>query len=318
VNSAADTVLSCSSSTTPDESSEPLSPNAKRECIRGFDHGRAMWTASEDAIIAEGVRQFGCKWRQIAATLEGRSDSSVRNRWMRILKDSTSSHAAISANLFRTPANVPGIHSHLVLQSAAGHPTGLPIAQATWGAQPQWDSLHSSYMDEHQPHSPLQPPQQPWGGGLQPSTDHELNPNWMEEQQLAQSQQQAQPQRFAQPQPMPQQRQQHANMGHLQQTVYDTQYARPQYTQPQYSDQAMDPMSQLQEQQLAHSTYKISATTMSGREMQDLGDARSAAFSTAQLDLLGVPPYMRTANNSGAHHDPSAWLAGNSIDAAVM
>lgn len=56
-------------------------------CIKGADHGRAMWSPGEDALIEDGVRRFGCRWRQIAAALPGRSDSSVRNRWMRMLKD---------------------------------------------------------------------------------------------------------------------------------------------------------------------------------------------------------------------------------------
>lgn len=56
-------------------------------CIKGADHGRAMWSPGEDALIEDGVRRFGCRWRQIASALPGRSDSSVRNRWMRMLKD---------------------------------------------------------------------------------------------------------------------------------------------------------------------------------------------------------------------------------------
>jgi hypothetical protein len=56
-------------------------------CIKGADHGRAMWSPQEDALIEDGVKRFGCRWRQIAAALPGRSDSSVRNRWMRMLKD---------------------------------------------------------------------------------------------------------------------------------------------------------------------------------------------------------------------------------------
>jgi len=47
-------------------------------------HARACWTAHEDEMIIEGVRKFGCKWRQIAASLPRRSDSSVRNRWVRL------------------------------------------------------------------------------------------------------------------------------------------------------------------------------------------------------------------------------------------
>ena len=49
----------------------------------GSAHGRSMWAAEEDRLIEEGVRRFGCKWRQIATALPGRSDSSIRNQWMR-------------------------------------------------------------------------------------------------------------------------------------------------------------------------------------------------------------------------------------------
>jgi len=60
---------------------------SEQVCIKGSDHGRAMWTHEEDNLIEEGVRKHGMKWRQIAASLPGRSDSSVRNRWMRLQKE---------------------------------------------------------------------------------------------------------------------------------------------------------------------------------------------------------------------------------------
>ena len=53
----------------------------------GSAHGRSMWTEEEDQLIEEGVRRFGCKWRQIATALPGRSDSSIRNRWMRMQRE---------------------------------------------------------------------------------------------------------------------------------------------------------------------------------------------------------------------------------------
>ena len=46
--------------------------------------GRAAWTAAEDQLIAQCVQQFGLRWRQIASHLPDRSDSAVRNRWMRL------------------------------------------------------------------------------------------------------------------------------------------------------------------------------------------------------------------------------------------
>jgi len=74
----------------PPDPSLPQGTNESNSCIKGSDHGRAMWTREEDALIEEGVRRFGCKWRQIASSLPGRSDSSVRNRWMRLQKDRAS------------------------------------------------------------------------------------------------------------------------------------------------------------------------------------------------------------------------------------
>jgi hypothetical protein len=99
LKSAADALLSCGASPVAEESDSALSASGKRECIRGSDHGRSLWTEREDALIREGVAQHGCKWRIIASTLTGRSDSSVRNRWMRILKDVSvppSAHAGAS------------------------------------------------------------------------------------------------------------------------------------------------------------------------------------------------------------------------------
>ena len=52
-------------------------------CIRGSEHGRAKWSAEEDALIEQAHSLHGGQWRRIAAQLPGRSDSSVRNRWVR-------------------------------------------------------------------------------------------------------------------------------------------------------------------------------------------------------------------------------------------
>ena len=45
---------------------------------------RVIWTPTEDKLILEGVETFGFRWRQIAALLPGRSDSSIRNRHKRL------------------------------------------------------------------------------------------------------------------------------------------------------------------------------------------------------------------------------------------
>merc|ERR1740138_942180 len=49
---------------------------------------KKAWTAEEDAIIAEGVAQFGNKWSRIRKMLPessaSRTEDSVRNRWQRL------------------------------------------------------------------------------------------------------------------------------------------------------------------------------------------------------------------------------------------
>ena len=45
---------------------------------------RFKWTPTEDRLILEGVETFGFQWRQVAALLPGRSDSSIRNRHKRL------------------------------------------------------------------------------------------------------------------------------------------------------------------------------------------------------------------------------------------
>ena len=52
-------------------------------CIRGSEHGRAKWSAEEDALIEQAHSLHGGQWRRIAAQLPGRSDSSACNRWVR-------------------------------------------------------------------------------------------------------------------------------------------------------------------------------------------------------------------------------------------
>lgn len=77
---------------------------------------RALWTVDEDRIIEEGFREHGCKWRLIAARLPGRSDSSARNRWLRVLKDRQAAGIAVD--------DMEGSASDLSLEGAsAGAPT---------------------------------------------------------------------------------------------------------------------------------------------------------------------------------------------------
>jgi len=45
---------------------------------------RKAWLPSEDSVILNSVAMMGFRWRSIAASLPGRSDDAVRNRWNRL------------------------------------------------------------------------------------------------------------------------------------------------------------------------------------------------------------------------------------------
>ena len=61
----------------------------------------------EDQLIWRGVQQIGCKWRQIAAMLPGRSDDAVRNRYNR-LKEAEASGLVRSDSGEPTEAHAAG------------------------------------------------------------------------------------------------------------------------------------------------------------------------------------------------------------------
>lgn len=48
---------------------------------------RQQWTAEEDRVILEQVAIHGKQWREVAKALPGRTDSSIRNRYERALKE---------------------------------------------------------------------------------------------------------------------------------------------------------------------------------------------------------------------------------------
>lgn len=96
----------------------PRKNESQKACIKGSDHGRSMWSKHEDALIEEGVRRFGCKWRLIAASLPGRSDSSTRNRWVRLQKE----HAHLREIGVASGASVASV--------SAPRPSPAPMATA--------------------------------------------------------------------------------------------------------------------------------------------------------------------------------------------
>ena len=75
---------------------------------------RAKWTQEEDEIILRGVEELGKKWRQIAERLplcastgKARTDSSVRNRWERLMKSASSAGVASATTPPTAPAPAP-------------------------------------------------------------------------------------------------------------------------------------------------------------------------------------------------------------------
>jgi len=80
-------------------STEPTCPADVTAVVLGSDHGRSRWSESEDRTIEEGVRMHGCRWRQIAAMLPGRSDSSIRNRWQRLARIGSYESPSVAAPL---------------------------------------------------------------------------------------------------------------------------------------------------------------------------------------------------------------------------
>jgi len=104
----------------------PALPSAAQP-IKGADHGRHAWSAEEDRVIVEGVARLGCKWREIAKFLKGRTDSSIRNRWMRLQKDNHTERAQEAARALSPGAAAPA--------SPAPPPVPLPAPQ-TFAAPP--------------------------------------------------------------------------------------------------------------------------------------------------------------------------------------
>lgn len=73
--------------TEPAAAEQATAAGGPRKRGRGAAHGRAIWRPAEDALIEEGYLRYGAQWRRIAATLPGRSDSSIRNRWVRLQRE---------------------------------------------------------------------------------------------------------------------------------------------------------------------------------------------------------------------------------------
>lgn len=86
--------------------------------VTGSDHGRAKWSAEEDGTILQGVKTLGCRWREIAALLPGRSDSSIRNRWHRMLVRGQVSEETAAAAASATPSKGVGRSSGTAASSA--------------------------------------------------------------------------------------------------------------------------------------------------------------------------------------------------------
>ena len=61
-----------------------VAPPSNRDARTPHAPGWVGFTPDEDRILMESIASFGCKWRKIAALLPGRTESSVRNRYVRL------------------------------------------------------------------------------------------------------------------------------------------------------------------------------------------------------------------------------------------
>ena len=59
-------------------------PYSEEAPLQRLPPSRRGWTTQEDGTIVELARLHGAKWRKIARSLPGRSDSAIRNRWQRL------------------------------------------------------------------------------------------------------------------------------------------------------------------------------------------------------------------------------------------
>jgi len=89
-----------------DDGAELSPPPLACERSRSKDQSRLRWSEAEDRAIERGVRTLGCRWRQIAASLPGRSDSSIRNRWHRLIRGQGADDATMLPPLPPAPASV--------------------------------------------------------------------------------------------------------------------------------------------------------------------------------------------------------------------
>jgi hypothetical protein len=71
----------------------------ERETAKESNNSRKDWNVAEDDLILECVKQLGCKWRQIASMLPGRSDDAVRNRWNRLTDPSSNAYSSRELSL---------------------------------------------------------------------------------------------------------------------------------------------------------------------------------------------------------------------------
>ena len=104
---------------------------------------KGAWTPEEDAIILQMHAALGTRWAEIAKSLPGRSDNSVKNRWYstcsRILRQQQEQAAAAKAAL----SNFPNLNGHglrhapppldLRLTSYCSRPTTPKPAQGSTG-----------------------------------------------------------------------------------------------------------------------------------------------------------------------------------------
>lgn len=108
---------------------QSLFNRTSRQCRERFKYylspsiNHNKWTAEEDALIVEKVKEYGQKWSHIASLLENRTDIDTKNRWLLLKRaekrnnEANDIHISIpsnesSSNLFSDEDSISLLQSH--------------------------------------------------------------------------------------------------------------------------------------------------------------------------------------------------------------
>jgi len=83
---------------------EGITRGSKQCKERWFKHldpkvNKSTWSQEEDCRLMRAYISLGRKWSEIAKVLGGRTDTAVRNRWIKLIKEETQKEGSLDLNL---------------------------------------------------------------------------------------------------------------------------------------------------------------------------------------------------------------------------